>query len=211
MTRHAAAVTSQPSGADGSKGSSITRLLARLAGLLAGHVPVAGLILLGLLLEMAFNALLPFSFRFIVDDGLLGGNHTLLAWIVGAGAAAAITVSVVGLGRDYLFARLVARVLADLRHTMFTKLQRLSLDFYGRTRVGDILGRFSGDLAAVETALTNAVPWGILPALETSHAIAWAVKEAARRPADEILVICLSGRGDKDAAEIARLRGMVDG
>jgi tryptophan synthase beta chain len=52
---------------------------------------------------------------------------------------------------------------------------------------------------------------GILPALETSHAIAWAVKEAARRPADEILVICLSGRGDKDAAEIARLRGMVDG
>ncbi len=168
MTRHAAAVTSQPSGADGSKGSSITRLLARLAGLLAGHVPVAGLILLGLLLEMAFNALLPFSFRFIVDDGLLGGNHTLLAWIVGAGAAAAITVSVVGLGRDYLFARLVARVLADLRHTMFTKLQRLSLDFYGRTRVGDILGRFSGDLAAVETALTNAVPWGILPALDVA-------------------------------------------
>jgi tryptophan synthase beta subunit len=50
---------------------------------------------------------------------------------------------------------------------------------------------------------------GILPALETSHAIAWAVKEAARRPPEEIMVICLSGRGDKDAAEIARLRGMV--
>jgi len=48
---------------------------------------------------------------------------------------------------------------------------------------------------------------GILPALETSHALAWAVEEAARRPADEILVVCLSGRGDKDAAEIARLRG----
>ena len=48
---------------------------------------------------------------------------------------------------------------------------------------------------------------GILPALETSHAIAWAVKEAARRPPEEIMVICLSGRGDKDAAEIARLRG----
>jgi tryptophan synthase beta chain len=49
---------------------------------------------------------------------------------------------------------------------------------------------------------------GILPALETSHALAWAVQEAARRPASEILVVCLSGRGDKDAAEIARLRGM---
>jgi tryptophan synthase beta chain len=49
---------------------------------------------------------------------------------------------------------------------------------------------------------------GILPALETSHALAWAMREAARRPADEILVVCLSGRGDKDAAEIARLRGL---
>ena len=50
---------------------------------------------------------------------------------------------------------------------------------------------------------------GILPALETSHAIAWAVREAAARSPEEIMVICLSGRGDKDAAEIARLRGMT--
>ena len=34
-------------------------------------------------------------------------------------------------------------------------------------------------------------------------------REAARRPADEIIVVCLSGRGDKDAAEIARLRGLT--
>jgi len=51
---------------------------------------------------------------------------------------------------------------------------------------------------------------GILPALETSHALAWAVKEAARRPADEHIVVCLSGRGEKDAAEIARLRSIAD-
>ena len=50
---------------------------------------------------------------------------------------------------------------------------------------------------------------GILPALETSHALAWAVQEAGRRPAEEIIVVCLSGRGDKDAAEIARLRGLA--
>ena len=50
---------------------------------------------------------------------------------------------------------------------------------------------------------------GVLPALETSHALAWAAQEAAKRPASEILVVCLSGRGDKDAAEIARLRGLA--
>ncbi len=48
---------------------------------------------------------------------------------------------------------------------------------------------------------------GIMPALETAHAIAKAMEIAAARPADQIVLVCLSGRGDKDAAEIARLRG----
>ena len=48
---------------------------------------------------------------------------------------------------------------------------------------------------------------GILPALESSHAVAEAMKLAPRRKPDEIIVVCLSGRGDKDAAEVARLRG----
>ena len=49
---------------------------------------------------------------------------------------------------------------------------------------------------------------GILPALESSHALAEAIKLAPRRKPDDIIVVCLSGRGDKDAAEIARLRGV---
>ena len=48
---------------------------------------------------------------------------------------------------------------------------------------------------------------GILPALESSHAVAQAIKLAASRKPDEVIVVCLSGRGDKDAAEIALLRG----
>ena len=47
---------------------------------------------------------------------------------------------------------------------------------------------------------------GILPALESSHAVAKAVEQAATMSRDQAIVICLSGRGDKDAAEIARLR-----
>ncbi len=47
---------------------------------------------------------------------------------------------------------------------------------------------------------------GILAALETAHGIAKAMELAATRPAHERIVVCLSGRGDKDAAEIARIR-----
>ena len=48
---------------------------------------------------------------------------------------------------------------------------------------------------------------GILPALESSHAVAHAVQLAPQLPPDQIVVVCLSGRGDKDAHEVARLRG----
>lgn len=47
---------------------------------------------------------------------------------------------------------------------------------------------------------------GILPALESAHALARAMDLAAERPSDEIVLVCLSGRGDKDVAEVARLR-----
>jgi tryptophan synthase beta chain len=48
---------------------------------------------------------------------------------------------------------------------------------------------------------------GILPALETAHAIVEAMRVAARRAKEDVVVICFSGRGDKDCFEVARLRG----
>ena len=48
---------------------------------------------------------------------------------------------------------------------------------------------------------------GILPALESSHAVAKAWQAARQLTPDQAIVVCLSGRGDKDAAEIARLKG----
>lgn len=43
---------------------------------------------------------------------------------------------------------------------------------------------------------------GIIPALESSHAIAYAIKLAATLDKDEIVVVCLSGRGDKDVSQV---------
>ena len=46
---------------------------------------------------------------------------------------------------------------------------------------------------------------GILPALETAHAVVETIREAGRRKRDEVVVLCFSGRGDKDCAEVARV------
>ncbi|MEM1061479.1 MAG: pyridoxal-phosphate dependent enzyme, partial [Planctomycetota bacterium] len=48
---------------------------------------------------------------------------------------------------------------------------------------------------------------GIIPAVETAHAIATTIEHAKRRGPDEIVMLCLSGRGDKDVNEVARLLG----
>jgi tryptophan synthase beta chain len=48
---------------------------------------------------------------------------------------------------------------------------------------------------------------GIIPALETSHAIAWVRRSAGRWQPDQPILICLSGRGDKDVAHAAALLG----
>jgi tryptophan synthase beta chain len=63
------------------------------------------------------------------------------------------------------------------------------------------------DAEALDAYGTLARLEGILPALESSHAVAQAIKEAPKLGAGKVLVICLSGRGDKDAFEVARLRG----
>lgn len=48
---------------------------------------------------------------------------------------------------------------------------------------------------------------GIIPAIESSHAVAYCMKLAPKMNKDQIIVVNLSGRGDKDVAAIARYRG----
>ena len=48
---------------------------------------------------------------------------------------------------------------------------------------------------------------GIIPAIESAHALSYAVKLAAEMDKEKCIVVCLSGRGDKDVAAIARYKG----
>ena len=45
---------------------------------------------------------------------------------------------------------------------------------------------------------------GIIPAIESSHALAYAIKVAKTMEKDKIIVVCLSGRGDKDVNTVQR-------
>jgi tryptophan synthase beta chain len=63
------------------------------------------------------------------------------------------------------------------------------------------------DDEAVEAFEYLAKVEGIIPAIESSHAVAYAKKIVPTLPKDQIVVVTISGRGDKDVAAIARYRG----
>ncbi|PYP80250.1 MAG: tryptophan synthase subunit beta [Gemmatimonadetes bacterium] len=50
---------------------------------------------------------------------------------------------------------------------------------------------------------------GIIPALETAHAVAWVAREHARWTPDDVVLLCISGRGDKDVAQVMDM-GILD-
>jgi ATP-binding cassette subfamily B protein len=120
----------------------------------------------GLSVEMAFNAAFPLTLKFLIDDALLARSQWMLVLILAVLAAAGLCVSVVGLLYDRLYAHVSADILRDLRQNLFEHIQTLSLGFYRRTRTGELLARFSGDVVAVENAVTTVLPWGVLPLLE---------------------------------------------
>ena len=63
------------------------------------------------------------------------------------------------------------------------------------------------DDEAVEAFEYLAKTEGIIPAIESAHAVAYARKLAPTMDKDQIIVVTISGRGDKDCAAIARYRG----
>jgi len=110
-----------------------------------------------LLVDVAFTAAWPLGFKLIIDDVLPDRDERLLAIILGTLLGGVLLASAASLARDYTYAYLSAHVLHDVRLKLFVQLQRLSLDFYARVGVGNLLANFSSDLAAVETAITSAV------------------------------------------------------
>ena len=140
-------------------------LLVILSAYVSPYARRALLLVLTLVLEGAFTILLALSLKFIIDFAIAPRDPRVLALILcGLGAGFLLTAASQVL-RDYLYAWMGARVLADLRREMFGHLQRLSPGFYARAQTGDLTSRFSSDLAAVENAIVLGIPGALLCAI----------------------------------------------
>ena len=75
---------------------------------------------------------------------------------------------------------------------------------------GRVIYESVGDKDAIKAFQEVARCEGIIAALESSHAYAWASQNAGKFPDEKDWVICSSGRGDKDVAEVERLTEEVN-
>jgi ATP-binding cassette subfamily B protein len=110
------------------------------------------------LLGTAIELLPPYLTRILVDDVLLNKNAamfmTLIAWLIGA----RIAVMGVQMARGRNVAFLGMKIAVAIRHSLFDKLQRLSLSFYDKRNVGSIMSRMTNDTGALYDVLVDGIP-----------------------------------------------------
>ena len=120
----------------------------------------------GVLVETLFNVIMPLSLKFLIDDALGEEDFQALYKILGVLAVAGIFTSIVAVWYERWDARLAACVISDVRKRLFEHVQDLPAAYFGRTKRGEILSRFSVDLAAFEGSVKTFANSAALPFLE---------------------------------------------
>src|SRR6266567_7739368 len=120
----------------------------------------------GVLVETLFNVIMPLSLKFLIDDALGEEDFQALYKILGVLAVAGIFTSIVAVWYERWDARLAACIISDVRKRLFEHVQDLPAAYFGRTKRGEILSRFSVDQAAFEGSVKTFVNSAALPFLE---------------------------------------------
>ncbi len=120
----------------------------------------------GLMVETLFNVIMPLSLKYLIDDALGEEDLEALKFILGILAAAGIFTSLVAVWYELWDARLSAAVASDVRNRLFEHVQNLPAAFFGRAKRGEILSRFSVDLAAYEGSVKQLGNSALLPLFE---------------------------------------------
>ena len=97
----------------------------------------------------------PFLLRAVIDQALPHRDVRLLAWLVLAMVAVASVTSALGVIQTWISTRVGQQVMHRLRTQVFAHLQRQSLDFFTRTRTGEVQSRITNDIGGMESVVTD--------------------------------------------------------
>jgi ATP-binding cassette, subfamily B, bacterial len=147
----------KPSGTSEESGdTSDTRVpLRRVLGLFRSYWPrltaVGMLIVASALISLAS----PFLLREVIDRALPTRDVRLLVWMVIGMIAVSVIGSVLDVIQTWISTAVGQRVMHDLRTSLYTHLQRLSLAFFTRTRTGEVQSRIANDIGGMQVVVTT--------------------------------------------------------
>lgn len=105
--------------------------------------------LLAVLLSSLISMINPYLSGKLVDEVIMKDNSNILIPILGIMIATTIIKAVIRYTYQRTFESVSQNVIFELRQEMYNKLQELDLDYYNKTRTGDIMARMTGDTDAI--------------------------------------------------------------
>jgi len=110
---------------------------------------------ISLILVGIIGLLIPWLFKFLIDDVLIAGNELILNYIAAGAVLLYFFKGVFNYTQKYLISGLSQHVIVDLRKDIYQHLQKLSLSFFERQRTGDLMSRITNDVNVIQTSLTQ--------------------------------------------------------
>jgi len=129
--------------------------LRRIAALFRPHRASLGVVSLIIMASSLVAMASPFLLRAVIDTALPDQDLSLLAWLVAAMIAVAAATSVLGVLQTWISTRVGQQVMHGLRTSVFAHLQRQSLDFFTRTRTGEVQSRITNDIGGMQSVVTS--------------------------------------------------------
>jgi ATP-binding cassette, subfamily B, multidrug efflux pump len=156
-----------------------TRIIRRFSKFLAPYRWTLIGAIVSILIFVAANVAIPSAIGFVIQETIARQAHIAaripFGWVIG-GFAGLIAVNLVfSFLQDWLSARLAQRVIFDLRRSMFSHLQDISLSVLDQTHVGRIMSRLQGDVNALQEFLESSM--GALADMVTLVAVIFVLLE----------------------------------
>lgn len=129
--------------------------LRRVARLFAPHRSALTVVVALIVLSSTVSLAQPFLVRHVIDEALPRQDVRLLLTLVGAMLAVAIATAAIGVVQTWLSTSVGQQVMHRLRSDLFAHLQRQSLDFFTRTRGGEVQSRLVNDIGSMQGVVTQ--------------------------------------------------------
>lgn len=127
----------------------------RVLALFGPYKLLVGGVLLCILIGAGLGVVPAYLTAQIIDRAIGGHDAHLLVVLTVATVLVVIVAGLIGVLQSYLNNVIGQHVMADMREKLYRHLMTLSLRFFGRTKLGDLMSRFNNDIGGIQNTVTN--------------------------------------------------------